>query len=999
MIRLLYNTSKTIGKKIRMRIVMISIAVLFLAAAYGQFPYLKKISFPEQLPTQVVYDMLTDAKGYIWLGTNKGLYRFNGRSFIAIPFDNTFSKNVSYLNEDDKGVIWCMNFYNQVFSLQNDTLRRFEINNATLKGPATFSNLTVGTKQLWLQSFSNIYEFDKTTRKILKIIPSVKPREQQIIASGKDEKNDFYAITHGGFLYSGNKDENSWRVTGQQFHDFKFIPRSKGMIGIGSGYDRGPSFEMINKQFIPLARINLPAGIFIFHGVCVDEDEYWLCTQSGAYKWNKKTGETQCYFPNERVSDVAKDYQGNYWFSTLDNGVFFCTSLYNSLLKIYNDPLLDNFTHIQDLPDGQVLAGNTQGLMAKLNLESRQTFRYHLPLGNETEFISYDSVQKLVFSDRGVFKPDRKEPVELFYFSKGVARDKYGNFIIAVFNTSIVVNNHFNDTNRLPALSCPLYKTNGKDIVKHDGKYRVLPLRMRRSLSVLSAIEKDRFWIGYEDDLYEYHYDGTVKVLKDENGKPVIAKSLQQQLDGSLVVGSTTNGVMIFAQGKIRKVYNDKNGLSSVFVRKVLRQDNDIWVLTEVGLDRIDMETGVITNLLEEYGLSNTLVNDFVIVNRKIIFATPSGILLRYNLPQRSSLEIKFPLLKASGNGKAILTGNSLPDKTRDITFYFEALHYISTTALVYHYRLKGLDTVWRSINNLNNQLAFSRLSPGKYIFEIKAVAGTNYKSGVRSFTFTVPKPWWQKAGFVIFALAFFSLLLWLFLRQWKKSLMRRQMIKEQLLKSQLVALRSQMNPHFLYNVLNTVQGLVYGNRKTEAGELLGNFSDLMRKTLQASDKQLLPLLDEIENLRLYLELEKARFDEGFSYDIDVRNIENLSSIYIPSLMLQPFAENSVKHGLMHKQGSKKVEIVFEKQENGIMVVIDDNGIGRLNSMEINQRSHTKPFSFATAALNERMDLFNRLHKYKITCRIIDKIDEKQQSLGTRIELFIPDYSNDPRAL
>ncbi|MES2374673.1 MAG: histidine kinase [Bacteroidota bacterium] len=984
-----------------MRLIVTIVTVLFLSTGHGQFPYVKKISFPEQLPTQAVYDMLTDSKGYIWLGTDRGLYRFNGRNFIAIPFDNTFSKSVSYLQEDGKGVIWCMNFYNQVFSVQQDTLRRFEIDSVKLKNWSTFSNLVVGTKQLWLQTYTNIYEFDKYTRKILKTIP-VGELPDQIFSSVTDE-NDFFAITQRGFLFSRSKKEKPWRATGNSFFNFKFILRPKGIIGTVTGTGRGPSFEMTNNRFTPLPPINLAPSINIYHGVYINDDEYWLCTQSGAYQWNKKTGETKCYFPDERISDVVKDYQGNYWFSSLDNGVFFCTSLSNSLLKIYNNPLLNNFTRILALPNGEVMTGNTQGLMAKINLVNRQISRYHLAKQTETEFLSYDSVQNLVLSNRGAFKPGRKEPVELFYYSKGVERDKYGNFIIAIFNSSVVINDHFNTLNRFPAINCPLYQAYAKEVVNydynHDGKYRALLLRMRRSLSVLSSREKDRFWVGYEDDLYEYHYDGTVKVLKDANGKPVIAKSLQQQLDGSLVVGSTTNGVMVFEEGKIKKTYGDKNGLSSNYVRKVLRQGDDIWVLTEAGLDKVDVKTGFITNYLEEYGLSNTIINDFVISNGKILFATPSGILVRNSLPQSSDFEIKFPLLKATSNGKIIFTDNTLQDKNRDITFYFEALHYLSATALVYQYRLKGLDTVWRSINNFNNQFAFSRLSPGKYHFEIKAVAGPNYKSAVRSFSFTVPRPYWQKAGFLILSFTLLILVCLLFLRQWKKSLLRRQKIKEQLLKSQLVALRSQMNPHFLYNVLNTVQGLVYGNRKTEAGELLGNFSDLMRKTLEGSDKQLLPLKDEIENLRLYLELEKARFDEGFSYKIDTTNIDNLSSIYIPSLMLQPFAENSVKHGLMHKQGNKKVEIFFEKQADGLTVIIDDNGIGRLHSMEINQRSHNKPFSFATVALNERMNLFNHLYKQKITCQIIDKIDERQESLGTRIELFIPDYSNDPHAL
>jgi ligand-binding sensor domain-containing protein len=979
-----------------MRIVTVVIAALFFSSVHGQFPYVKKISFPDQLPAQEVYDMLTDSKGYIWLGTDKGLYRFNGRIFVAIPFDSTSSKSVSFLQEDDKGTIWCMNFYNQVFSLRKDTLRRFAIDYKTLKGSPTFSNLMVCEDRVWLHSFNNIFEFDKKSHQVL--FSAERPSLSEQIITSTVQGNKFYAFTSGGSLFVSDKKETGWQNTGKKIFVPRFLQGKRDPIVIGVSYDRKNPLQITRDSFISWKPPALPAEIFVFHGVALDNDEYWLCTQNGAYKWNKETEEVKCYFPNERVTDVVKDYQGNYWFSTLDNGVFICSSLNNSLIKIYNSSLLDNFRRIRALPNGDILAGNSQGTMVRINLDTYETIKYDVEKQREVEFIFYDSVNKKIICNRGVFDPARRTPVEVLDYSKGVERDKFGNLIVALFNGAIIMNDHFN-TEGQPVLDCPLYQDRKKDTMSYLGKQHVLILRSRRTLSLLSSADKDCFWVGYEDGLYEYHYNGVVKELKDNDGNPVVAKSLQQYADGGLVVGSSTKGVLIFQKAQMTRAYTEKNGLSSRFVRKVLRQDKYIWVLTETGLDRIDIANGIISNYLEEYGLSNTTVNDFIIQKEKILFATTSGILVQHNLPRLLNITIKFPLLKATGDGVEITNNTTLPGTGKDIVFYFEALHYFSTTALLYQYRLKGLDTVWRTTNNFSNQLAFSRLAPGKYTFEIRARAAPNYKSEMRSFSFTVPRPYWQKAGFFILILIILILLLSLFLRQWKKSLLRRQVIKEQLLKSQLVALRAQMNPHFLYNVLNTVQGLVYGNRKTEAGELLGNFSDLMRKTLQGSDKQLLSLQDEIENLRLYLELEKARFDEGFSYNIEIKNIDDLSSIYIPSLMLQPFAENSVKHGLMHKQGSKKVEIIFTKQVDGLMVIIDDNGIGRVHSMEINQRTQNKPFSFATVALNERMDLFNRLYKQKITCRIIDKIDERQQSLGTRIELFIPDYKNDPQAL
>lgn len=978
-----------------MRILLLIPVLLFCSCIYGQYPYVRKISYPDRLPTQVVYDMLTDSKGYIWLGTDKGLFRFNGRTFMPVPFDQTSSKSVSYLQEDEKGTIWCMNFYNQIFSLQNDTLRKFDIDYTVMKGMVTFTNVVVDSNAVWLQSFNAQYKFDKRTHKLIGTTDP--PTIFSQIISSTTTNNNLFVFTQNGFLFSRTNKSYGWKNIGQTYGECKLIAHKEGVIGLGTGYERQTPFEVNAKGCVSLKPLNLSADTYIFQGVCINNNEYWLCTQNGAYKWNKETGETRCYLPSERVSDVVKDYQGNYWFSTLDNGVFICPSLENSLLKVYNDPLLDNFTRLLTLPNKEILTGNSQGNLAKINLETSEVLKYKVDKRREIEFIMYDSANKLIFSNRGVLKPDNKEPIEALDYSKGIQRDKYGNLLVSVFNGAFVLNDRFNASNRMPSIKCPLYKK--LDTVLYAGRYRSLMLRQRRSISILHSGKKDCFWVGYEDGLYEYHYDGTIRILKDKEGQPVIAKSLQEESDGSLVVGSSTKGVLVFQENGNIYNYTDANGLSSRVVQKVLKDNSYIWALTDAGFDRIDLRSGAITNYLEEFGLSNTIINDFVIDKAKVLFATPAGILVRHSLPKFSSFEIKFPQLKASSNGEELKNGTVLPGNGRDIVFYFEALHYLSGTALTYRYRLKDIDTVWRTAANFNNQLAFYRLFPGKYVFEIKAIAGANYASDIKRFSFVVPRSFWQKPSFYFAIFIALILVLWFFLRRWKKSLLQKQAIKEQVLKSQLVALRAQMNPHFLYNVLNTVQGLVYGNRKTEAGELLGNFSDLMRKTLQASDKQLLPLKDEIENIRLYLELEKARFDEDFFYKIDVVGVDDLSDIYIPSLMLQPFVENSVKHGLMHKQGQKKVEIRFEKKPDGLRVVIDDNGIGREHSMEINKRSKNKPFSFATIALNERMELFNRLYKQKMSSVIIDKTDENKYPTGTKVELYIPDYSKDPHAL
>jgi ligand-binding sensor domain-containing protein len=994
----IFKTANAAAAK-TMRIIVSTILAVIWITGYGQFPYVKKLNYPEQLPTQVVYDMLTDSKGYIWMGTDKGLFHFNGRIFVAVPFSKTSLKSVSYLQEDQQGMIWCMNFYNEVFYLKNDTLRSFEIDSVLLKDQYPFRNMLVGKDHIWFPTLSNILKFDKRTFKRLQVFERMGDNDAIISSGIKD--NVPLVFSHKGRLFtdSGGK-RNGWtRPLGETYLNMKFINSTNGVIALGTGGERTTPMHITDRGCTSMERLKLSPDVYIFQATQTGADEYWLCTQSGAYLWNRFTGDTKCYLPLERVSDVVRDYEGNYWFSTLDNGVFICPSLSNTLHKIYNDPLLDNFIKIAALPSGKLAAGNSHGLLTTIDLEKSQVFHYNLPRSRETEFISYDTIDNLIFTNRGAFKEGRKEPVGLIEYSKGVSRDRFNNLLVAVFNMSLVMNNKFANVSRRPERNCALYLSPTMRYGIFDVTHEALLIRPKRSIAILGAREKDKFWVAYEDGLYEYAYEGGIKILADDEGKPIIGKSLIQLTNGSLVVGTSGKGVIIIANGKTVNKYGSARGLSSMNVRKVVLEDHYIWVLTDAGLDRIDLDNNAVTNYLEEYGLSDIIINDFILQNNKLLFATPTGILERYNKPRSAGIYMQFPLLRALNNGRDITSGQELTGGSRDISFYFEALHYISPAALSYRYRLNGVDTAWHWINNTGNPVNFNRLSPGNYHFQVQAIAGNTNRSGVRSFHFVITRPFWQKWWFWGLVLAGLMLSFWGFLGRWKKRVLGRQSIKEQLLKSQLVALRAQMNPHFLYNVLNTVQGLVYGNRKTEAGVLLGNFSDLMRKVLQSSDKQLLSLADEIENLQLYLELEKARFDEGFSYSIQMINLHDISGIYIPSLLLQPFAENAVKHGLMHKRGTKKLDIRFEKTPDGLAVTIDDDGIGRQRSIEINQRKRNKPTGFATIALNERMELFNRLYSKKIICEITDKIGTDNQPAGTSIQLIIPDYGSDPDAL
>jgi tetratricopeptide (TPR) repeat protein len=205
---------------------------------------------------------------------------------------------------------------------------------------------------------------------------------------------------------------------------------------------------------------------------------------------------------------------------------------------------------------------------------------------------------------------------------------------------------------------------------------------------------------------------------------------------------------------------------------------------------------------------------------------------------------------------------------------------------------------------------------------------------------------------------------------------------------SELKAFKSQMNPHFFYNALNTIQSYILSNDKKLAISYLSKFSLLTRSILEMTEKESISVSEEIKTLALYLDIEKARFNEDFIYNITTANSEHLDMIQIPTLFLQPYVENAVKHGLLHKEGTKKLDIQFEIQSELLRITIDDNGIGRQKSAALNTIKNKHHTSFATNAMEHRIEILNKTNK--ITVQFVDKVNTAHQSIGTTVLIKIP---------
>lgn len=207
---------------------------------------------------------------------------------------------------------------------------------------------------------------------------------------------------------------------------------------------------------------------------------------------------------------------------------------------------------------------------------------------------------------------------------------------------------------------------------------------------------------------------------------------------------------------------------------------------------------------------------------------------------------------------------------------------------------------------------------------------------------------------------------------------------------SELKALRSQMDPHFIFNALNSIQDYIIDSEKEKASEYLGQFADLIRRYLVQSNSDTISLQDEIESLKIYLNLEALRFSENFDYRISQSHNLERSHIYIPTMLVQPYVENAIRHGLLHKKGRRKLLVNFIKgKENTVTCIIEDNGVGREKTKAFNKIKHTGHTSFAEKATAERLELYSKKVGGRIDVEIID-LYENGIPCGTKVILMIP---------
>jgi ligand-binding sensor domain-containing protein/two-component sensor histidine kinase len=456
-------------------------------------------------------------------------------------------------------------------------------------------------------------------------------------------------------------------------------------------------------------------------------------------------------------------------------------------------------------------------------------------------------------------------------------------------------------------------------------------------------------------------------------------------------------------KGIVYKLNTNERGISGDLYQLATDRHGEVWGYTLKELVKINADDLSFTTYSFQYSSNEADFFHFSFLpSGEIIFGGRNDITIANPAELKRNKEIPVPYIAGvevlNQPFNFIQNGSPLKLKYNQNFFSigFSARAFTMSKDVKFRYRLNGFDD-WTEATS-RRFANYTNVPGGDYIFQLR-VANNEGMWNPKILELPVHidtafwLTWWfRSALIIIFVIAVYSLYRYR-VGQLKKKQKLKSEYEKKLANVEMSALLAQMNPHFLFNSLNSIDSYIIRNESKKASEYLNNFARLMRLILQNSRSNYISLKDELEALELYLQMESLRFKNKFSYAIDVDEKLDVNSIVIPPMLIQPYVENAIWHGLMHKTNGEegKVELGLYKNEDNLLCIIRDNGIGRKKSSELKeQKLNNRKRSMGMQITEDRIEIINKLYSINASVHIYDMENEQGESKGTRVELTIP---------
>lgn len=1005
---------------------------------------LSPIKASEGLSSNVVTAVFEDDFGFIWVGTYDGLNRLDGygiETFRDEFYDNPAcqTNRIYRLASNATDQLWISKDEGAIlYDLKADSILDF--NMAMSQNPARFAGTTPDGTTILTNNKAEILKYNhltnETDRIKVKYPQSSSGAFPYTMNTNQIDSIHFALVSNHGEvkIYNASTDEFSYHPPNQEYgREFRISTvDGDGTVWIGGNKGRFTSYNRQKDIYTDWSKqLNVSSDImFLYYDEL--ENKIWICTRNdGTFTLNYKTQEWKKYYikakdtrslHSETVMGMVRDHQGALWFGTLQNGILVYDKReqkfesINTLAYDISQDIRYPRSILEDSNGDLWIGTSSQGLWRyqpdedKLTLISSSSHPRLMPNNSAISLMEKDGILYVGHNSLGItkFRIDNLKFVERLTF-KSTSRE--------ITDNNSVRSMLYDDQGRLWAgtIFAGLYLVDGNTTEQlfKESSY----LTTNRDIFGIKQLKNGKILIHNRiGGLYEYE-ESTKSVTKvyPKNNEQLAVKSFYESNNGNIWLATDGKGVLVLNdQYEVLRKFNKESGQLNNNVVCAVQEDanNKIWVSTNDGLTclRFDNKDSLLhhhTFSMEDGLLSNEFMTGVALQkNNQIWFGNIDGInywdldateLNQYNIQTYIPKYEINDIEKSIDKNHIDLDKIELKPKDYSVSIYYNTLGYTIPRRTSYQYRLLGQNEDW-SLPTSRTYVSYNNLEPGEYTFEVKA---NNYdgkwSDQIKSLSLIVKPAYYETIWFKILIGLGILLLGYLYnqysLQQVRKREEEQLSYEKELSKMEMRALRAQINPHFLFNTLNSINNYILQNRGDKASKYLVKFSKLMRKILSNSSASLITISEELESLELYIGLESMRFGESFDYFVNVASDVDINNSYTPPMLIQPFVENAIWHGLMHSSEDKELEIRISKSSSDrLLIKVKDNGIGREAAKSITRKGVNKK-SYGMQITQKRLALLNQQYNeeaHKSEIHVKDLTMETDGTLGTEITIEIP---------
>lgn len=972
--------------------------MFFSLLAKAQDPLYRSLDVSNGLPSNEVYDLLQDKKGYMWIGSAKGITRYSGYQSKTFTHKAMTGYSLSNLCEDSQGTIWCSNFSGQIFYVKDDSMYLFK----RFDPDKTFSNSYIYVYE------DKLYAVEKYALVVYDILkdtytryPYTKNGQTACFRNFTAHKDTIYGNTSVGVLtFYQQHFQNNYPIEIEEQHARENIPPSSWLVRF-----QGKLYEY-SKSSPTLFEIRKGKRINVFLekksvvlAVSQDKGHLYVNTAEGYYKL-KKDRFSKPIFTDFSISDQLEDREGNLWVSTLFNGILIVP---NTTVRQQELKSINTITQMCALPDKRQLAlGTKRGEVAVLNDSNWDLLRKsQLPVVKDIEMLYYDLREsKLITSNGGMYREGRKgwKSLRTNIGPKSLLRYRMSYFFVNQGGAYFMAVDSSLITRKYKGAQFESFFGFPDTLIKrYYNSYSVI--ENQRFYGVCYDSVQDRLYATGKDNLFSYE-KGKIRVL-NYKGKAIRGRSIHSH-HGRVYIAGINQGLYIIDKDGSIACINKSNVFKSIYAFTCT--GNFLFGLCDSGVLKYNLQTGRYSVLSASDGFSKTEYKCILGMDKEVVLSSGAS-LIRFPIgisaenPYPVKLYLEKVMVNGTPNAKEELRHLSYTDNSIDI--YYDAVSMRSMDNARIYYRVIGDEsTAWALTSPKEGLIKFPALSPGRYKIELQAFNNSGLPTDqLLEVEFNIVPPFWQTWWFMLMLAVFVAAFILLMsslrikrIRYRNQLILDKVTLEKDLRQSILTSIRSQMNPHFVFNALNTIHSFIYSSDRKNASNYLIKFADLTRMILEMSTKESVSLREEIEALELYLYLEKVRLDNRMEYSLQISEELNVDFVRIPPMLIQPYVENAIKHGLLHsKREDRKLDISFEENKQSLLITIIDNGVGRQVSERLNKKRKKNHLSFASEANAKRLEIINQeRNKREVGVIITDLFDDLGDAAGTKVLIHIP---------